>query len=775
MHISLDWLRQYVDWDASVEELENLLTRTGISVESITTTGVAIDQVVVAQISSSDAHPNADRLSVCQVDDGSGEPRQIVCGAKNYKVGDKVPLALPGAVLPGDFKIKVGKLRGVKSEGMMCSGKELGLSDDHGGLYILPGDATVGKPVSELFPDDTVLEVEITPNRPDWLSHVGVAREVGAFARKEIRLPQLDQPMTARDETLARNDAEQACPLYTVRRISNVKVGPSPDWLRARLEAVGLRSINNVVDITNFVMYEFGQPLHAFDAAKVKGGICVRMAAEGEKFVTLDGQERTLSQADLVIADAGEPIALAGVMGGEHSGVTAETSEILLESAYFTPAGIRRTSRRHELSSDSSYRFERGVDPEGILTASARATELILELASGEAAPEVIATGTPEPFGRIVNLRPERCRKVLGVELPDTEIAYALARFGLTDAGTNTWRIPSFRGDLEREIDLIEEVARLVGMEAIPSRVAGAPAHSSDADLRYDFEMEFRNRLRGMAFYEARTSTLTSPEKSPGGVKLRNPMGVEQSVLRGSLIPGLVDAVERNLRHGAAAIRLYELGDVYSICKPEQRKMLALAVTGEARHKTWLEQAREASLFDLKGAISSLLSGAVSFAPSNFDDLVLGLQIALAGRVIGRVGQLSPAAAKRIDARGPVVVAEIEMRAFGIARGLSEQIAALPKFPATSRDLALVLPRETSYLEVEAVIARVDEPLLVGCSLFDVFVDDSGEKLPKDRKSLAISLTFQSPEKTLTADEAATAADKIQKALEEKLNAELRG
>jgi len=775
MHVSLDWLRQYVDFEGSVEELVDLLTRTGISVESVATTGVDIDKVIVAQIDSSDPHPNADRLSVCQVNDGSGEPRQIVCGAKNYTVGDKVPLALPGAVLPGDFKIKVGKLRGVKSEGMMCSGKELGLSDDHAGLYILPADAPVGAALSELFSNDTVFEVEITPNRPDWLSHVGVAREVGAFANLPLRKPELATPKVVTDEPLARNTAPERCPLYTVRRISNVKVGPSPDWLRTRLEAVGLRSINNVVDVTNFVMYELGEPLHAFDAAKVKEGIVVRMAGEAEKFQTLDGEERTLSADDLVIADSKAAVALAGVMGGEHSGVTEATTEILLESAYFSPAGIRRTSRRHELSSDSSYRFERGVDPEGILAASTRATELILEVAGGEAASEVVAAGDPEPFHRSIPLRPERCRKVLGVALPDSEIAYALERFGLTPTEAGEWSVPSFRGDLEREIDLIEEVSRLVGMEAIPARVMGAPAPSSDADLRYDFQMEFRSRLRGMGFYEARTSTLTSPERSPGGVKLKNPMGVEQSFLRGSLIPGLIDAVERNLRQGVEVIRLFELGDVYTICKPEQRKMLGFALTGVARHKTWREEGREADLFDLKGAVSALLSGAVTFAPGQFDDLVLGLQIALGGMVIGRIGQLPPAEAKRIDARGPVVVGQIEMRAFGVSRGLAEQVEPLPKFPGSKRDLALVLPRETSYLQVEAVIAGVEEPLLVGCSLFDVFVDDSGEKLPEDRKSLAISLTFQSDERTLTADEAAAAAGRIQKALEEKLHAELRG
>ena len=399
MNISLNWLRDFVDWSGSASELDDLFTRAGVKVESITKKGADFPAVIVAQILESGQHPNADRLSVCRVDDGSSHRRQIVCGAKNYKPGDKVALALPGALLPGGFKIKVGKLRGVESEGMLCSAKELGLADDAEGLVILPKEAPVGRPLSELYPADIVLELEITPNRPDWLSHVGLAREVAAFSRESFHLAPIELPSIANaQEGMVSLQAPALCPFYSVRRIRNVKVGPSPQWLSRRLAAVGLRSINNIVDITNYVMLELGQPLHAFDASKVHGGIIVRRAYDGEAFRALDGNEYLLSGGDLAIADNGGPVALAGVMGGENSGVTDATTEVLLESAFFEPSSVRRSARLHNLHSESSHRFERGVDPEGVLLASARATRLIEEVAGGQGDETTTVAGLCPPL-----------------------------------------------------------------------------------------------------------------------------------------------------------------------------------------------------------------------------------------------------------------------------------------------------------------------------------------------------------------------------------------
>src|SRR3989440_2622587 len=379
MKFSVNWLREFVELPANVVELADLLTMAGIEIERIEKRGANFDKVVVAQIKASEQHPNADRLTVCQVDDGSGEMRQIVCGAKNYKVGDKVPLALPGAVLAGDLKIKPSKLRGVESQGMLCSPSELGLSEDGDGLLILSPEATIGEPIASLFPEDTILDVEITPNRGDLLSHFGLAREIAALvgsSRCDDRGRRSAPSLPLRTGGL-RISAPRECPFYSARRIENIKVGPSPDWLRARLEAVGLRSISNIVDITNFVMLELGQPLHAFDADKLTDEIDVRLAKAGEKFLALNGKTYSLGERDLIIADEKRAVGIAGVIGGEDTGVTGSTTTLLLESAFFDPASVRRTARTLSLPSDASYRFERRVDPGMVQTASDRAAELM--------------------------------------------------------------------------------------------------------------------------------------------------------------------------------------------------------------------------------------------------------------------------------------------------------------------------------------------------------------------------------------------------------------
>lgn len=605
MKISLSWLRDYLRTDKSASEIARILTDAGLEVGSIESTGVAIPKVVAAQILESVQHPNADRLSVCKVDDGSGTPRQIVCGAKNYKVGDKVPLAQPGAVMPGDFKIKVGKLRGVESEGMMCSSKELGLGEGADGLLILPSDTIIGTPLSELFPAEEVFEIEITPNRPDWLGHLGVAREAAAFGAGDLIASSPGLPATREDASVAAIAAPDAASFYSIRRIDGVKVGPSPEWLRKRLESVGLRSINNIVDVTNFAMFETAQPLHAFDASKIDGALTVRFAKDGEPFTALDGKEHKLSASDPVIADAKGAQAVAGITGGAASGVSETTTFVLLESAVFTPTVIRRASRALGISTDSSYRFERGVDALGALAASARAAALIIEIAGGTPAAELIVAGSL-PALRTVALRGDRVRSLLGITIDDAAIAALLAKLGikLVPGG---FEIPSWRNDLTREVDLIEEVARLHGIGNIVSTVQGIPAPSSEADKAYDFARGLRRRLSGGGFHEARSGTLTGSRDqasyATGGiVAVRNPMGEEHSTLRASLIPGLLEAVSRNLRHGAEAIRLFEIGKVYCQEQPEESTRLGLIITGRTALENWRgEPERSIDLFDLKG------------------------------------------------------------------------------------------------------------------------------------------------------------------------------
>src|SRR5213595_301723 len=449
MKFSVNWLGEFVDLPASVDELADVLTLAGIEIESIEQRGAKIDNVIVSQVTASSRHPNADRLSVCEVNDGSGTKRQIVCGATNYKVGDKVPLALPGAKLPNGTEIRKSKLRGVESEGMLCSAIELELGQDAFGLLILSPKAKIGAPIGDVFPSETILDVEITPNRGDLLSHFGLAREIAALTGNKLKSTPREAKIDIR-KTGVTISAIRDCPFFSARRIDSVKVGPSPQWLRAKIESVGIRSINNIVDISNFVMLELGQPTHAFDADKLEGGINVRLARDGEKFLALDGKTYSLKPDNLVVADQERAVGIAGVMGGEETGVTETTKSILLESAYFLPTSVRRTARNLNLPSDASYRFERGVDPEMILRASHRATELIREIADGTPAKEIGAAGDVPPNPADVSLSYDKCDRVVGIGIKPKMVDEILGRFGLEKtktkrerkSGPSAWKIP---------------------------------------------------------------------------------------------------------------------------------------------------------------------------------------------------------------------------------------------------------------------------------------------------------------------------------------------
>ena len=776
MKISLNWLRDFIDCTLPAPELETLLRRAGLEVASIGGRGVSIDKVVVAEILESTQHPNADRLSVCKVNDGTAHPRQIVCGAKNYKVGDKVPLALPGAVLPGDFKIKPGKLRGVESEGMMCSSKELRLAEDAQGLLILPPASVPGTPLKELFPAETLLELEITPNRPDWLSHLGVAREIAAFTGGQVKNPKPALPKATEPSPALIADPADKTTFYTLRKISGIKVGPSPQWLADRLAAVGLRPINNVVDATNYILFELGQPLHAFDAAKVSGSLRVRPATEGENFQALDGKTYQLPAGSLVIADGSGPAALAGVMGGESTGVTESTTEILLESAYFDPARVRRASRSLGLFSDSSYRFERGIDPEGVATASARAVELILELAGGSAS-ETLQTAGELPPRHQLALRHDRVRSLLGLEIPDSEIDTALTRVGLKSLGGSKWEIPGYRREITREADLIEEVARVVGIEKIPSRTEGTFSPGSDADAAYDFAMELRRRLAGMGFHEARTGTLVpnaGTQDFGGSVELKNPFGDDQSRLRNSLVPGLLAAIRRNIDQGAKSIPLFEVGRIFTPAGEGER--LAIAATGERQTPDWRgEPTRPWDIFDLLGAMKNLTGAETQPLANPPAPFGAAVEILHSGKKIGTAGQLHPGTARELGATHPVLAAEFDLSAWRPLAPRNATTAPLAKFPGSARDIAFTAPLLLPYGEVRAAIASLNEPLLESIALFDLFTDPKGEKIPADKKSLAVSLVFRSPDRTLTAEEVQSATDRIKSHLRKNPALEFRG
>jgi phenylalanyl-tRNA synthetase beta chain len=782
---SVNWLREFVELPSSVEELTELLTFAGTEIEGIERHGANFDKVVVAEIKASAQHPNADRLSVCQVDDGSGQTHQIVCGAKNYKVGDKVPLALPGAVLVNDLKIKPSKLRGIESQGMLCSPSELGLSTDSDGLLILSPDAKLGEPIASLFPEDTILEVEITPNRGDLLSHFGLAREIAAVTGKTVVAASVSEAVPLPPGTAAATleiAAPEQCPFYSARRIDNVIVGPSPQWLRSKLEAAGLRSINNIVDISNFVMLELGQPTHAFDADKLKGEIVVRLARDGEKFLALDGKTYSLTSRDLVIADQERVVGIGGVMGGEETGVTASTKNVLLEAAYFSPSSIRRTARTLNLPSDASYRFERRVDPAMVLTASQRATELIRELASGNPAPDIATAGAPPEQLPDVSLRYERCNDLIGVAVPPERVVQILEGFGLkktqADEEKTSWRIPSFRADLQRETDLIEEIVRVFGIANVPSRYRSQFTRESDADRAYDFESGLRQRLVARGISEVRTSALIPRGASlfaDGAVALRNPLSEDHVALRPSLLSNLIEVVARNVRNGATSIRLFELGHVFSPPDASEKRSLGVIFCGEHRSKAhWRSAAaRKLDLYDLKGIIETAGVGDLSFRRSERADLSLSADIFSGSKKIGFTGQLSAANLQRFGAPAPILVAEIDIQPELISAERAT-FRDIERFPSVTRDIAMIVPEKLSHEEILSAITGAREPLLASVELFDVFSGKEEQNLGAGKKSLAYTLTYRDKTRTLTNDEITVVHAKIRERLQRELGVELR-
>ncbi len=606
MKFSVNWLREFVDLPEKPEEIADLLTRAGVETENIETRGANVDRVIVAQITGSSRHPNADRLSVCEVDDGSGTKRQIVCGATNYKVGDKVPLALPGAKLPNGLEIRESKLRGVESAGMLCSPIELSLGDDASGLLILSPDAKVGAPIADLFPSDTILDVEITPNRGDLLSHFGLAREIAALTGKKTKSTPRESKIPV-NKTGVNITSTHECPFFSARKIDNVRVGPSPQWLRAKIESVGVRSINNIVDISNFVMLELGQPTHAFDADKLKGGINVRLAHDGEKFLALDGKTYSLKPDNCVVADQERVVGIGGVMGGEETGVTGSTKNVLLEAAYFLPSSIRRTARELNLPSDASYRFERGVDPDMVLRASQRATELIQEIAAGTPAKEINVAGKPPANPADVSLRYEKCDRVIGIAIKPKTVDEVLTRFGLkkiSAAEITKWKIPSYRRDLQRDVDLIEEVVRAYGAERISGTDRSRFTPSSAADRAHDLELQMRQRLVAGGLTEVRTSKLLPRERFAFGenaIELRNPLSKDHVALRPSLLPGLLGVLDHNIRAGADHVAIFETGKVFEPPSGAEEKRIAILLWGNVggeRH--WRNEKRRAGFLRSK-------------------------------------------------------------------------------------------------------------------------------------------------------------------------------
>ena len=782
MKFSVNWLREFVDLPKNPEEIADLLTRAGVETKGIEARGAKIDKVIVSQITASSRHPNADRLTVCEVDDASGTKRQIVCGATNYKVGDKVPLALPGTKLPNGTEIRKSKLRGVESEGMLCSAIELGLGSDAAGLLILSPEAKLGAPVSDLFPSDTNLDVEITPNRGDLLSHFGLAREIAALTNKKLRVVAAavsggrtsKLPMRKSAATTSVSiSALRECPFFSARKIDNVTVAPSPQWLRAKIESVGVRSINNIVDISNFVMLELGQPTHAFDADKLKGGIKVRLARDDEKFLALDGKTYSLKKEMCVVADRERAVGIGGVMGGEETGVSDSTKNILLEAAYFLPASVRKTARELSLPSDASYRFERGVDPEMVLRASQRATELIQEIAGGNPATEIQTAGKLPENPADVSLSYEKCDRVVGIAIKPKTVDEILTGFGLSKSKSKSvaWKIPSYRRDLQRDVDLIEEVVRAYGANKIPGVERGRYSPSSAADHAHDLESGWRNRLAAAGLNEVRTSKLLSRERFAFGeeaIELRNPLSEDAVALRPSILAGLLAVLDRNIRAGQERMAIFEIGRTFIPPNGKEEKHLGVLIWGSVSNAAdWRAQTeRRLDLFDLRGALEVIVSN-LSFRPGKFPGLALPVDIYSGDRMIGFGGQLSSA---KLNAAGPVFVAELHADLLLQPNGGLKKFRELEKFPPVTRDIAMIVPEEIPHEKILRAIENPKEALLESVELFDLFTEKVGEA----RKSLAYRLTYRSQSRTLTNEEVNAAHAKIRERLRSGLGAELR-
>jgi len=803
MKVPISWLNEYVDVsDLSVKELSDKLTFSGVEVEGIEEIGAVLDDnFVVGEILTCDKHPNSDHLHICSVSDGT-QNLQIVCGAPNAAAGLKVPLAKVGAIVPeGGFKIKQAKLRGVESFGMLCSQRELKLSSEHGGLMTLDLALKTGTPMREVLPKpEVVLDLEITWNRPDCLSLIGIAREFAALLKRPLKMPAIDfvetsEPVEKFAKVLVKDTAK--CPRYTARVMTGVKDGASPDWMKRRLELCGVRSISLTVDVTNYVMLEMGQPLHAFDFRKLaENTIVVRCAEQGEKMKTLDGVERTLDNSMLVIADAKTPNAIAGVMGGAESEIAVGTESVLLESALFDCASTKWTSTKMGLSSESSRRFERGVDPDLADLASRRATHLLAKYGEAKVAKGVIDVDARQFNHTEVTLRFKRANDVIGVELTPGEIIEILTSLGLSvlsqDAEKVCFKIPSWRLDLTLEADLIEEIARMHGLDSIPDRMPRSTAISTLGDRPFYLRANCRQALLGMGFSEAMHYSFLAAQEldmfdkrnAKQRAVLPNPVSADYGVLRDSLLPQLVASLGRNASRQVEKAGLFEMGRIFFLDEagqPAEEERVSLGLMGPFGRSAVDSRrvvANEEALLWLKGALENLVAvmhaGKLEFAPVAHPgmDAGTGLEISLNKKVVGVMGAVSITLRHQWRMTTAMVVAELKLAPLLAGTPAGGAIKPIPQFPAVRRDIAFVATSTLSHADVLTTIRKAGPAELTDISLFDIF--QSKEMAKEGKRSLAYSLEFRSPEKTLTDEVVNAAFVKIINALKNELKVEIR-
>ncbi|BBH24916.1 phenylalanine--tRNA ligase beta subunit [Paenibacillus baekrokdamisoli] len=813
MNVSYKWLNEYIDLSGFTgEKLAELMTSGGIEIDVVESRNKGVTGVVVGHVLTKEKHPDADKLSVCTVDVGASEPLQIVCGAKNVAAGLLVPVAVIGAILPGDFAIKRAKLRGVESQGMICSAKELGINEkllpkeQQEGILVLPEGTPIGKSILDVLAiEDEVLELDLTPNRSDCLSMLGVAYEVGALTGRTVKLPEnrvSDSSEQASGHISVRIDAKDQCSHYAARYIKGVQVGPAPQWMQNRLIAAGIRPINNVVDITNFVLLEYGQPLHAFDADKVEGGrIVVRLAKEGETLLTLDDQERKLEPNMLVITNGEQPIALAGVMGGASTEVTASTVNILLESARFEGASVRKTSRQVGLRSESSIRFEKGVDPARVIPALDRAASLLASYASGLVLDGIVEEIASIQEPAVVSVSLDKINRYLGTELSKLEAETIFGRlqfpFELSGDGVFTVKVPSRRGDITRDVDLIEEVARLYGYDNIPTTAIEGATTPGALTKPQAIRRELRKRLTDAGLHEVINYSFTHPNRtklfpaladaSVLPVRLSLPMSEDRSVLRTSLLPQLLETAAYNHNRKNDDVAIFEIGSVFHTDEevltrlPREKHRLAVLLTGNRIAASWNRKAEAVDFYDIKGILETVgemlgVSSLLHYVAAQPEHMHSGRTAAVEmdterGPItIGYIGQLHPTLQIENDLND-VYVLEIELAPLYDAASLQIEYKALPRYPAMQRDIAVVLAREVEAGKLLDTVKETAGELLESVQVFDIY---TGEKLGTDKKSVALSLIYRHPERTLTDEEVTELHSVVVTKLEQSFAAELR-
>ncbi len=797
MNVTLNWLKDYIDFEFSPSELADRLTMLGVEVETVKDLGTGLAGVVVGEVNAVEPHPNADKLVLCQVGIGEAEELQIVCGAPNVREGMFAPVATSGVTLPIGLTIKPAKLRGEVSQGMLCSEKELGISEDAEGLMELATDMSPGTSLATaLGLDDVIFELEITPNRPDCLSLIGVAREIRAETGNALKLPVVDVQQNETDIrslTSVTIDAPDLCPRYAARVIQGVKVGESPAWLQRRLESVDIGVINNIVDVTNFVLMEYGQPLHAFDYHKLtENRIIVRRATDGERLTTLDETDRELRADMLVIADAEKPVALAGIMGGYDSEITETTRDVLLESAYFSPSSIRVTTKALGMSTEASYRFERGADPGVVLAALDRAAQLIAELTGGTVCKGGVDVYPGEKPLTQIKLRPDRVNFVLGTEIERSELEQLIIRLGFDIAASgDSYQItvPTFRSDITREIDLIEEIARVYGYDNIPTALPKGDIPVPAPNPKVEVRKRIKRFLLAAGMMEAVNYSFTDPscfEKirlpsdSPlrGTLRLQNPLSPEMSVLRTTLIPGLLENTQHNRNHQINTISLFEIGNVFvRDGNQEEPERIAGVIAGQVGDGVYGNLYRDPDFFDIKGLVVGMLEvcGITEYTLQQTDLPTFhpgrNADVLLADTPIGTFGEAHPEVLKNYDLPYKAYLFEFDLEVLVSATVFSRSFEPISIYPKVERDLAIVVDKDILSDMPMALIYTTGGKLVESVRLFDVY---EGQQVPEGKKSLAYTIVYHSAAETLT-DRAVNALhERVVKRLYQELGAELR-